>query len=429
MLHQLRCITQGLLLSSSIAAGSATLVAQESGDHESAANRFRGNQGLGNYQQCKVAIPWKEDSITKLDLPGIGNGSPVIWKDSSHGSRAYLLSASATDATRHVIAVDLSTNNVLWNKSYPSAKHRLHQFSTYASSTPAVDQHGIYVAWGEPEHVYVKHLSHDGQELWTRDFGRYVSQHGFASSPMILDGKLYLLDSQDAEELEPGVAPGEDRMLALDAKTGDTVWERKLPTKRVCYGLPSVRTLPDGSKELVCATTALGIFALNPNTGDLRWSHDCFKQRVCASTLLVGSLAIASHGSGGGRDNMLVAFDMDTQKERFRIQRAAPYVPTAVALGNHLFLWSDAGIVSCVSLQDGQVVWSERIGGNFFSSPILLGDRLINVSDTGTVTVLVANDKFEKIASIQTDATVRATMVADQDMLLVRTYEQLWIVR
>jgi outer membrane protein assembly factor BamB len=396
---------------------------------ESSATRFRGNQGLGAYEQCRVGIPWTEQSITKLDLPGIGNGSPVLWKDTTIGQRAYLLSASATDATRFVIAVDLANNKVVWNKSYPSSKHRLHQFSTYASSTPAVDEHGIYVAWGEPEHVFVKHLGHDGQERWTRDFGRYVSQHGFATSPMLLDGKLYLLDSQDAEELEPGVAPGQDRMLALDAKTGQTLWERPLPTKRVCYGLPSVRTLADGSKELVCATTALGIFGMDPNTGDIRWNHDCFKQRVCSSTLLVGSLAIATHGSGGGRDNMLVAYDMQANQERFRIQRAAPYVPTPVALGDLLFLWSDAGIVSCVRLEDGQVLWSERIGGNFFSSPILLGNRLVNVSDTGNVTVLGATDKFEKIATLSIDATVRSTLVANQDTLLLRTYEQLWIIR
>ncbi|MFM8572326.1 MAG: PQQ-binding-like beta-propeller repeat protein [Pirellula sp.] len=396
---------------------------------ESSATRFRGNQGLGAYEQCRVGIPWTEQSITKLDLPGIGNGSPVLWKDTTIGQRAYLLSASATDATRFVIAVDLANNKVVWNKSYPSSKHRLHQFSTYASSTPAVDEHGIYVAWGEPEHVFVKHLGHDGQERWTRDFGRYVSQHGFATSPMLLDGKLYLLDSQDAEELEPGVAPGQDRMLALDAKTGQTLWERPLPTKRVCYGLPSVRTLADGSKEIVCATTALGIFGMDPNTGDIRWNHDCFKQRVCSSTLLVGSLAIATHGSGGGRDNMLVAYDMQANQERFRIQRAAPYVPTPVALGDLLFLWSDAGIVSCVRLEDGQVLWSERIGGNFFSSPILLGNRLVNVSDAGNVTVLGATDKFEKIATLSIDATVRSTLVANQDTLLLRTYEQLWIIR
>ena len=418
------CTARSIALFCLICLGATLACAQES-----SADRFRGNQGLGAYERCTVSLPWKDDSVTKLDLPGIGNGSPVVWTDPIHGSRAYLLSASPTDATRHVIAVDLANHKVLWDKRYPSSKHRLHQFSTYASSTPAVDQSGIYVAWGEPEHVYVKHLGHDGQERWTRDFGRYVSQHGFATSPILLDGRLFLLDSQDAEELEAGVAPGQDRLLALDSKTGQTLWERELATKRVCYGLPSVRTLGDGTKELVCATTALGIFAMDPATGQVRWNHDCFKQRVCSSTLLVGSLAIASHGSGGGRDNLLVAYDMDTQQERFRIQRAAPYVPTPVALGDLLFLWSDAGIVSCVKTQDGQVLWSKRIGGNFFSSPILVGNRLVNVSDTGTVTILAADGAFEELGTINTEETVRATLVAANDMLLMRTYEQLWIIR
>jgi outer membrane protein assembly factor BamB len=94
-----------------------------------------------------------------------------------------------------------------------------------------------------------------------------------------------------------------------------------------------------------------------------------------------------------------------------------------------LFLWSDAGVVSCVRLSDGTVRWSERVGGNFFSSPILIGDRLVNVSDTGEVTVLQASEAYRKLATISTDAAVRSTLVPADDVLLLRTYEQLWIIR
>lgn len=396
--------------------------------------RFRGNDGTGFFPACRVPIPWKEESVTKLDVPGIGNGSPVIWESEGKPRRVYLLSADAKDASRFVVAIDIPNDaklqpQIVWKKTFPSASHRLHQFSTYASSTPAVDADGVVVAWGDPEHVFIKHFSHEGDELWSRDFGRYVSQHGFASSPILVDDKVILLDSQDAQELDPGVAPGEDKMLALDRKTGETIWEKNLPTKRVCYGVPNVRVLPDGKKELVCATTGLGIFGMDPQTGNILWNHDCFKQRVCSSTVLSGPLAIATHGSGGGRDNLLVAYDMQTQKERFRIQRAAPYVPTPVVAGDLMFLWSDAGVVSCVRLSDGTVRWSERVGGNFFSSPILLGDRLVNVSDTGEVTVLRASEAYNKLASITTDSVVRATLVPADDLLLLRTYEQLWIIR
>lgn len=389
-----------------------------------APTRFRGEDGLGVYPQCRVKVPWTSEQVTKLDLPGLGNGSPVLWKDT-----AYLMVADPQTAARKVVAVDWKQAKIAWQRTYESAPHKLHAFSTYASTTPCVDADGVYVAWGEPEHVMIKSLTHDGKERWSRDFGRYVSQHGFGTSPMLVDGLVIVLDSQDAEELEPGVEPGQDRMLALSASTGETVWETPLPTKRVCYGLPSVRTLADGRKELVCATTALGIFGMDAKTGQVTWKHDCFKQRVCASTLLVGPLAIASHGSGGGRDNLLVAYDLDTKSERFRIQRSAPYVPTPVATGDLLFLWSDAGIVSCVRLSDGSVRWSERIGGNFFSSPVLLGDRLVNTSDTGTVTVLSASEGFRELASQPNEAVIRSTIVATETAILLRTDEQLWIIR
>ena len=386
-------------------------------------SRFRGEGGRGVNERCRVVVPWKPEQVTKIPLPGSGNGSPVVW-----GNRAFLVAANDDNADRIVVAIDLETNQIVWEKRYPSTKHRLHQFSTYASTTPCVDEDGIVIAWGEPEHVVVKRFSHQGGELWSRDFGRYVSQHGFGTSPMLVDGKVILLDSQDAEELEPGVAPGSDRMLALDLRTGSTLWETPLPTRRVCYGVPSVRAV-NGIKELVCATTGLGIFGMDLETGKVLWNHDCFKQRVCASTLISGPLAIASHGSGGGRDNLLVAYDMETREERFRIQRAAPYVPTPVVYGDLVFLWSDAGIVSCVRLSDGATRWSERIGGNFFSSPVIVGDRLLNISDRGDVTVLAAGDGYRILGTIATESVIRSTPAVTETKILLRTESELWVIR
>lgn len=385
--------------------------------------RFRGESGLGVNEKCRVVVPWKPEQVTKIPLPGSGNGSPVIWRN-----QAFLLAANEENADRIVVAVNLETNEIDWEKRYPSTKHRLHQFSTYASTTPCVDERGVIVAWGEPEHVVVKRFSHQGDELWSRDFGRYVSQHGFGTSPMLVDGKVILLDSQDAEELEPGVEPGTDRMLALDVTSGETLWETPLPTRRVCYGVPSVREV-NGIKQLVCATTGLGIFGMELETGKILWNHDCFKQRVCASTVISGPLAIASHGSGGGRDNLLVAYDMETREERFRIQRAAPYVPTPVVYRDFVFLWSDAGIVSCVQLADGGVRWSERIGGNFFSSPVIVGDRLLNISDKGDVTVLAASDGYRVLGTIATESVIRSTPAVTETKILLRTERELWVIR
>ncbi|AMV32681.1 outer membrane biogenesis protein BamB [Pirellula sp. SH-Sr6A] len=384
--------------------------------------RFRGPNGQGVAPANGVEVPWKNDSVKKVSLPGSGHGSPAVW-----GDRAFLMSADPKSAARYAIAVDLKKSEVAWSKSFDSQVHALHKFSSYASSTPCVDAENVYYAWADPEHTFLKAFSHDGEEVWSRDFGRYVSQHGFGTSPIRVEDVIILLNSQDSEELPAGVAPGFDRMTAVDFRTGETRWETKLPTSRVCYGVPAVWE-HDGKKELVCSTTLQGMFGVNPATGEILWNHDCFTQRVCSSSVIAGDLLLGTHGSGGGRDNRLVAFDLVQKKERFRVTRSAPYVPSPLATGDTLFLWSDAGIVSCVDAADGKVLWNKRIGGDYSGSPIILGDLLMNVSHTGAVQVLRASREFEQLATIETELTVRSTMVPTQDHLLLRGESELWII-
>ena len=386
--------------------------------------RFRGENGNGVLANCRVQIPWSDAQVKSVTLSGSGHGSPVLA-----GGMAFLMAADSQDATRYVIAVDVANTSVAWTKSYPSSVHKLHKFSSYASSTPCADLEHVYVAWGDPDNVTIKALTHAGDEVWTRSLGRYVSQHGFGTSPILVDGKVVLLNSQDAVELPAGVEPGKDRMIALDCHSGKTVWETELPTTMVCYGVPCVRRVGQRT-ELVCSTTAQGMFAMDASNGSVLWSHDCFKLRVCASALLVGDVLIGSQGSGGGKDNRLVAYDIAAKKELFSITRAmSPYVPTPVSVDGLLFLWSDSGIVSCVELQSGATRWSNRIGGDYSSSPVVLGNKLINVSHDGVVNVIEVNREFKKLGSIETGKPFRATIAADTEHLFLRTDSELLIVR
>ena len=173
------------------------------------------------------------------------------------------------------------------------------------------------------------------------------------------------------------------------------------------------------------------MFALDANNGSMLWSHDCFQLRVCASSILLGNILIGSQGSGGGKDNRLVAFDIDAKKELFSITRAlSPYVPTPVSVDGLLFLWSDSsGIVTCVELATGKSLWSNRIGGDYSGSPVVLGNKLVNVSQDGVVNILSASREFNKIGSIETGRAVRSTIAADTEHVLLRTESELLIIR
>lgn len=42
----------------------------------------------------------------------------------------------------------------------------------------------------------------------------------------------------------------------------------------------------------------------------------------------------------------------------------------------HLFAITDGGIATCVKAASGEIVWQERIGGNFSASPFAANGRI-----------------------------------------------------
>ena len=380
-------------------------------------NRFRGENGWGVIDRSSVPLPWSDSDVAwNVTLPGTGNGSPII-----QGENVYILSADPSTAERYVLSYDLASGKERWRKSYPSTTHKLHARSSYASSTPCADENAVYVAWGAPESILVKAFSHAGEELWTRDLGRAVSQHGFGGSPMLIDGRLILLNSQDALELPEGVPPGQTTVVALDVKTGKTIWETPRETTRVCYGVPAVMKDASGRDLLIMNETGDGIFAIDAKTGAPVWNRKTFTKRSVSSPLIVGDLIIGTEGSGGG-GNVLFAVDAKRNHELvFDVRKAAPYVPTPVAKDGMMFLWSDTGIVSCVQVPSGELLWTERVGGNVSSSPIIVGDKLVGIADDGTVTILAADRTYKLVGQVKLGDTIRSTPAVREDCMLVRT--------
>ncbi len=384
-------------------------------------NRFRGANGQGSIETSTVPLPWSNTDIAwTVKLPGSGNGSPII-----QGESVFIQSANIENAERYVLCFDLATGKEKWRKSFPSTSYSMHKKSSYASSTPCADDNAVYVTWAAPNSMIVKAFSHSGDELWSRDLGRFVGQHGWGGSPMLYEGSLIVVCSQDAQELPEGVAPGETFVRALDAKTGKTLWETPRETTRVCYGVPAVMKDDKGRDLLIINETGDGIFALDAKTGAPVWNRKTFTKRCVSSPVIVGDLVIGTEGSGGG-GNILFAIDAKNSHEVvFDIRKAAPYVPTPVAKGDLMFLWGDTGIVSCVQVPSGETLWSERVGGNVSSSPVIVGDKLVGIAEDGTVTIMAADRKPKQLGQIKLGETTRSTPAVREDCMLVRTDTQL----
>jgi len=240
---------------------------------------------------------------------------------------------------------------------------------------------------------------------------------------------VILYDSQQAEQLEPGQKPSHERMLAVDAATGADRWETQLKPTRTNYCVPTFYAPEGRPAQVIASGTGNGVFGIDAKSGKKLWELPIINKRSVGSPLLIGDVVLASCGSGGG-GNYVVAVKVPSRegeepKELFRLDRAASYVPTPAIDGEYVMMISDNGIVSRVKLADGTVVWSERLGGNYGASPIVVGNKTLLISLDGIATVIANDDTFRKLGEIDLGAAVGASPAAGDGKLLIRVGDEL----
>jgi outer membrane protein assembly factor BamB len=99
-------------------------------------------------------------------------------------------------------------------------------------------------------------------------------------------------------------------------------------------------------------------------------------------------------------------------------------LPTPLAYNGRLFLWTEKGIASSVRLDNGEVVSTKRIGGNYSASPICIDGKLYALSDDGEVVVLKADDTLEELGRNALGEPSRATPAVAGGRLYLRTMRQ-----
>jgi outer membrane protein assembly factor BamB len=382
--------------------------------------RFRGPNGQGAVETELPAAFQADDIRFKAQLPGTGHSSPVIWED-----LLFVMSADPQTATRYVVCLDANTGEQQWIREYPSQPHTLHQYSSYASCTPAVDESRVYVAWSSPDETTLLALNHDGSDAWQLDLGPWVSQHGFGTSPMLYEDLVILFNSQDGEGA-PGVTePGPAYMLACDRATGREVWRAPRTATTVSYSVPCIYQPEGGEPELIGCQSNEALFSLDPRTGKENWSINVFRMRTVSSPVIAGGLIFGSVGSGGGGNYLVGVRPGKDAEVAYEVRSSAPYVPTSVALGDLLFLWSDGGIVSCLDAATGERHWVERVGGKYFGSPIRAGDKIYCIEEGGTLVTIAADKEFRLLGKTELGEESNSTPTVSGNRMYLRTLSQI----
>ncbi|MFZ5830424.1 MAG: PQQ-binding-like beta-propeller repeat protein [Planctomycetota bacterium] len=378
--------------------------------------RFRGPDGNGQCDATGLPTSWSEsDYRWRVELPGIGHSSPVIW-----GDRVYITSA-LEDATQILQCRQTGDGSLAWERRFPSKSYRMHAANSYAVSTPSVDGKRLYHLWTTPESIEVLALdAATGEDVWRRDLGPFTAQHGSGASLIVFDGLVIVPNDQE----------GPSFAAALEADSGKTRWQITRKTGKASYCTPTIYRPAVGDPQLILVSQAEGVTGHDPRTGKMLWQAPVVEHRTVASPVAVGNLIIVAGGEGGGGKQFLAidaakALPGGQPPVAYEVTGSLPYVPMSVAAGKLVFLWSDSGVVQCIHAADGEVLWRQRVGGKFYGSPVRVGDRLYCMSREGDMYVLAAADEYKLLAKVPLGEPSQSTPAVSGGVMYLRTHSHL----
>jgi outer membrane protein assembly factor BamB len=410
---------------------------------------------LDGVSPCRnVPVEWGEGRhvVWKVALPSWSGATPIVW-----GARVFIVSPSSGKAGgegevarsmrrmggrespggKEILLLCFATadGKLLWQRTLDD-RNALYGKQNMSSPSPVTDGRHVWVMTGTG---VLTALDMSGEVKWRvdlrKEFGDFELLWGYASSPLLLDDMLIVEVLHSRHQFSPSY------VVAFDAATGKVRWrqERKTDATREC---PDAYTTPalwrgEGRLDLVISGADY-ITGHDPKDGRELWRAGGLnpeKQgnyRIVASPVVVGGLVVAPTRvkpllavRGGGQG------DVSESHIAWKLERGGPDVPTPVSDGKRLYVVDDKGIVTCVDMATGQVVWgpSRTAVGTVSASPLLADGRVYVTNELAVTTVLEAGSEFKVIATNVLDDgyTISSLAVADS-RVYVRTSASLYCI-
>jgi outer membrane protein assembly factor BamB len=344
---------------------------------------WRGPFRTGNADP-KQAPPLKwsetENVLWKSPVPGRGHGSPIVV-----GDRVFLPAADPVRAVQSLLCFDRNTGKQLWETEIHKGGFTKggNAKSSLASSTPACDGKRVFINFLNAEAIHTTAVDLDGHKLWQTKVTDYVLHQGFGSSPTVYQSLLLV----SADNKGTGLIAG------LDRDTGSIIWKRERP-KTPNYASPIVLNVA-GRDQLLMQGCDL-VAGIDPANGQTLWEIPGSTTECVTSTVTDGELIFTS---GGYPKNHVAAIRADGSGKVVWENKSQVYVPSMLLKDGYLYASQDNGAFVCWKCDTGVQAWSEKVGGKFTSSPVLVGENIYATNEAGKTYIFKANPaKFERIA-------------------------------
>lgn len=395
--------------------------------------QFRGPDGTGHSDARGLPLNWSESKnvVWKTPIHDRGWSSPVVF-----GKQIWLTSATKDGKQLFVFVVDRDNGKVVkdWKLFDVAEPQFAHEFNTHASPTPAIEEGRVYITFGSAGTAAIDTKTF--RVIWERRDIECNHFRGAGSSP-VLFGNLLLMHFDGSDH---------QFVMALDKRTGKTVWQTKRSIDfqdldkngkpaadgdlRKAFSTPHVLQI-NGRWEMI-SLGAKAAYSYDPMTGKELWrleergQHSASTRPVIGHGMIyfptgfsVGQLLAVRTGGNGLLSDSSVAW---------RVKRGVSNKPSILLVDDLIFMIGDTGIASCIDAKSGEVVWQQRIGGEYSASPVYADGKLWFFSEDGKTTVIKPGRTFEQVAENRLDEGFLASPAIAGKAFYLRTRTHLYRV-
>jgi outer membrane protein assembly factor BamB len=402
--------------------------------------QWRGPYATGVSRTADPPVEWSETKNVrwKVEIPGRGSGTPVVW-----GDRLFVLSAvpAVADGQQSheprgggarvphkfvVMAIDRRTGRTIWERvAYEHTPHEgSHpQWGTWSSSSAMTDGEHVY-AFFDSFGLYAFDM--DGKPLWQKQLGekRMRQQFGEGQTPVLYGNRIVVQwDHQ-----------GPSFIAAFDKNTGAELW--RTPREEIdSWGTPLVVEV-NGRAQVV--TTAMRkVRGYDLESGAVVWEGPGLTMNPIPSSVYEDGIAILMSGFQGNRLRAIRLADargdiMSSGAQLWEIDRDTPYVPSPLLYdGIVYFLKTNSGLLSAYDAKTGKAHYAlQRLDGvpNVFASPVGAKGRVYLTGQDGTTLVIRQGPAYDVLAKNTLEDGFNASPVPVGGELYLRGFKYLYCI-
>lgn len=413
---------------------------------------YRGYRSSGVHDNADLPESFNIDKMVnvrwKVEVPGLGISSPVIWNNrlfittaisssDSFGFRPgiYGEGTSIGDSSVHewkVLCYDKKDGKLLWErtacKGIPAIKR--HPKSTHANPSVATDGNHVVAFFGS-EGLYCYNMN--GDLLWKKNFGvlkavafDYPSaEWEFASSPIIY-GKEVIVQCDVLEN---------SFLAAFDADTGKELW-KSARDDNPGWCTPNVYQNNGRTYLVVNGFRHMGGYDIMNGKEIWRLSGG---GDVPIPTPIVGNDLIFLN-SAHGKNAPIFAIRTDAAGNislkdnefsndhiKWSKGRGGSYIQTLLLYHSRLYNLTWNGTIVCMDPDTGREIYKGKLGtaGSFIASPVAADGRIYIVDEEGQVYVISDGDNLRVLfQTTLNDICMSAPAITD-GIIFFRTQKSL----